>query len=332
MLPYRWRGKLVKNIVIFCDGTNQRYQRHNTNIVKLYQSVERDKTQTAFYDPGVGTFSILGRTLARKAGMALGLAFGAGVQHNIEDAYRFLMDHFEDADKVFLFGFSRGAFTARALAGMLYKCGLLEPGNENLIPYASEIYNKRDNEEIAQGFKQTFSRECKPHLIGVWDTVAAMGWVWGRKFFDAKLNPDVAFGYQVAAVDEKRPPFAISLWEESQKVSNQVIEQVWFPGFHSDVGGSHPDPGISDLTLEWMLRKAQNQGLRLRPGVLEQLSPNPAGATKPSHGGLFRLWRPQERTIPRGAKIHQSVFARMSDSEIEYRPPNLPEQYMEVAS
>ena len=186
----------MKNIVICCDGTGAEYGRNNTNVVKLYQRVIRDSDQIAFYDPGVGTFSFLGREVGRRVGIQLGRFFGAGLQQNVEDAYRYLMDRYEAGDKVFLFGFSRGAFTVRALAGMLHKCGLLQKGSINLIPYASKIYNRRDKHEIAAGFKETYSHECKPYFIGVWDTVGSMGWFWGKKFFDTVLNGDVAYGYQ----------------------------------------------------------------------------------------------------------------------------------------
>ena len=136
---------MPKNIIICCDGTGNEYGQQNTNVVKLYEAIVRDEQQIAFYDPGVGTFSILGRELGRRVGIGLGKAFGAGVQRNIEDAYRYLMDRYEPQDKLFLFGFSRGAFTVRALAGMLNRCGLLEKGSMNLVPYA-----RRESTTIAR--------------------------------------------------------------------------------------------------------------------------------------------------------------------------------------
>ena len=325
------REGAVKNIVICCDGTGAEYGRHNSNVVKLYQRVVRDSTQIAFYDPGVGTFSILGRNLGRRTGTLLGQAFGAGMQLNIEDAYRYLMDRYRTGDRVFLFGFSRGAFTVRALAGMLHKCGLLQRGGHNLVPYASRIYNRRGNEDIAAGFKDTYCHQCKPHFIGVWDTVGSMGWFWGRKFFDATLNEDVAYGYQAMAVDERRRKFPVSLWDESRKTEGQVIEQVWFPGFHSDVGGSHPDAGLSDIALKWMLERARDRGLRLREGWDQGLIPDPSGRIHESRRGLWLLWPPAVRRIPESARIHDSVFRRMENPANRYRPGNLPAQYLEVA-
>ena len=321
----------MKNIVVCCDGTGNEYGPNNTNVVKLYQSVVRDAAQIAFYDPGVGTFSFLGRELGRRVGIAMGMAFGAGLQQNIEDAYRYLMDRYEPGDRLFLFGFSRGAFTVRALAGMLHKCGLLQKGSNNLIPYASKIYNRHDNDEIASGFKETYSNECKPYFIGVWDTVGSMGLFWGRKFFDTYLNEDVVYGYQAVSIDERRRKFPISLWNESRKTEGQTIEQVWFPGFHSDVGGwSRPDAGISDIALKWMLENAQDKGLRLREGSLDSLNPDASGQINESRDGFWRIWRPSVRRIPESAKIHESVFARMNNPANNYRPRNLPAQHRKM--
>ena len=240
------------------------------------------------------------------------------------------MDRYEAGDRVFLFGFSRGAFTVRALAGMLHKCGLLQKGSNNLIPYASKINNRHDNDDIAAGFKETYSHECKPHFIGVWDTVGSMGWFWGRKFFDTYLNEDVTYGYQAVSIDERRRHFPVSLWNESRVLEHQTIVQVWFPGFHSDVGGSHPDPGISDITLKWMLENARDKGLRLKEGWIENLNPNPYGQIDESWKGVWRIWRPTVRRIPEFASIHSSVFKRMENPANRYQPRNLPTQYHEV--
>ena len=113
---------------------------------------------------------------------------GTGIRTNIEEAYRYLMNQFEPGDRVFFFGYSRGAYTVRALAGMIRKCGLLTKGSNNLVPYATRIY-KEASDETAAGFKSSFSRECKPHCIGVWDTVASVGWLLWRDYFsNMRLN------------------------------------------------------------------------------------------------------------------------------------------------
>ena len=319
---------MAKNIIVCCDGTGNEYGPHNTNVVKLYEAVERDPQQIAFYDPGVGTFSIFGRTLGRHLGILLGQMFGAGLQRNIEDAYRYLMDRYEADDRLFLFGFSRGAYTVRALAGMLHRCGLLQKGSVNLIPYASRIYNDRARHPLAAGFKRAYCHECHPHLIGVWDTVGSMGWFWGRKFFDTALNPDVPYAYHAVSIDERRRKFPVSLWRKPGK--GQTIEQVWFPGVHSDVGGSYAESGVSDVALEWMLAKAEAQGLRLKTDWRKRIAPDPSGPIHNSRKGFWRLWRPAQRVIPPGSLVHESVRERMSDEALQYDPRNLPREHTVV--
>ena len=312
-----------KNIIICCDGTGNEYGRNLTNVVRLYDAVIRDERQMALYDPGVGTFSALGLPGTEWLGLALGKAFGVGLRHNLADAYRYLMEHYAPGDRVFLFGFSRGAFIARALAGMLHKIGLLEEDSDNLIPYAFKIYNRHGNEDVARGFKRTYSRECKPYLIGVWDTVASLGWLTGKRFFDARLNRDVTYGYHAVAIDERRRKFEAFLWDESQASPEQTIEQVWFPGVHSDVGGWYEERGLSDISLRWMLLKAEAAGMRLRPDWQRRLElrPSPRAPIHRSRVGFWRLWRPVVRQIPEGAKFHRSVYERMEAERSDYLPP-----------
>ena len=319
---------MSKNIIICCDGTGNEYGDRNTNVVGLYQSLIRDQDQIAFYDPGVGTFDILGKTIGNKIGIMLGKGFGWGLQKNIEDAYMYLMNRYWPGDKVYLFGFSRGAFTVRCLAGMLFKCGLLQKGSNNLIPYASKIYNTQNNENIAAGFKETYCHECKVYFIGVWDTVASLGYFYGKKFFNAKLNGVVSYGYHAVAVDEKRKKFPVSLWDESRKEPGQTIEQVWFPGVHSDVGGSYPERGLSDGALKWMLQKAIDAGMLIKPDWEKNINPDPKDikAQHESRKNIWKLWPKVDRQIPENAKIHQSTFDRI-EANIGYAPPNLPEKY-----
>ena len=155
---------MPRNIVVCCDGTGNEYGPNNTNVVKLYEALVRDTNQLAFYDPGVGTFSPLGIPIGRRVGLLLGKAFGAGLQQNVEDAYRYLMDRYLPGDQLFLFGFSRGAYTVRALAGMLHLCGLLQKGSVNLVPYASRIYNNRDRHGVASGLQECVLPRLLPAL------------------------------------------------------------------------------------------------------------------------------------------------------------------------
>lgn len=322
----------MKNIVVCCDGTGAQYGHTKTNVVKLFEAIVRDQEQVAFYDPGVGTAGYTWRKITPKIELALSEAFGAGLRQNIEDGYKYLMDTYEMGDKVFLFGFSRGTHTVRSLAGMLRKCGLLEKGSNNLVSYTSKHYLKRGDDDVVAGFKQTYSRECKPHFLGVWDTVAAMGWFWGNEFPDNILNHDVPYGYQALAIDEKRKHFVESVWDETARAEHQVIEQVWFAGFHADVGGWHVDAGISDIALKWMLEHAQSKGLRVREGALDELNPDPSGMLHQSRNGMWRIFRPRVRHIPECSKLHESVFSRVEDPANSYRPGNLPNQYQKIMS
>ncbi|MTI32166.1 T6SS phospholipase effector Tle1-like catalytic domain-containing protein, partial [Xanthovirga aplysinae] len=159
-----------KNIVICYDGTGNEYGQNNTNVVKAFESIVQDEFQTGYYQPGIGTIDLLGRKYGRKMGILLGKAFGVGLQQNLEEGYRYLMNCFLPGDQIYFFGFSRGAFAVRALAGMIYHFGLLQKGSEQLIPYVSKMYNNK-NFSVKDGFKETFCQSCKPHFIGVWDTV-----------------------------------------------------------------------------------------------------------------------------------------------------------------
>ena len=327
----------MKNIVICCDGTRGKYdaEEKNTNVVRLFERLAPDGSdQVSYYDPGVGTHSSawtwLGRWLSNLAVSATGTSLlGAGVKGNVRQAYKYLMEHYEPRDRVFLFGYSRGAHTVRVLAAMLYKCGLLTKGSDNLIPYMINIYNDKNDERIADGFKQSFSRMCKPHFIGVWDTVAMVGLIppFRRRFSNNRLNPDVANAYQALAIDEKRWHFQPSVWEEGNLPVGQTIEQVWFPGCHADVGGQDLEAReISDYPLMWMLGKADDGGLCLKDNWSDGLRPDYKGPIKWSWKWfwLVTFHGPTKRVIPATANIHPSGWQRQTDPDCKYNPTNLP--------
>ena len=327
----------MRNIVICCDGTRGRYQAEekNTNVVRLYERLGKDGAeQISYYDPGVGTYSpfrgvVMGmadRLAASISGQGL---TSEGVDENIRQAYRYLMNYYEPGDRVYLFGYSRGAHTVRVLAGMLYKCGLLTKGSDNLIPSMVQIYRKRGNEKIAKGFKNSFSRVCKPHFIGVWDTVASVGWLSRRQFSNEILNPDVANGYQALAIDERRHHFRVSRWEECSIPECQTIEQVWFLGSHGDVGGQNANRGISDITLKWMLLQAKDKKLLLKQDWSAGLGPDYSGEIKRPDRHFWRI-RAKDRVIPESARIHRSVLQRRDDPAMRYQPRNLPRCHVET--
>ena len=350
---------MSKNIIVCYDGTGNEYGANNTNVVGIFEKILRDDNQVAFYDPGVGTFDPLGKTIGKKMGMVLSKAFGYGLRQNIEDGYEYLMNNYKpedpenpDAnDKLFIFGFSRGAYTARALAGMINRFGILQQGSKNLIPYVSKYYLNRElGREKEQQFKRTYCHPCKPHFIGVWDTVGSLGHINGRKFKDNILNKDVKYGYQAIAIDEQRKKFPVSLWNESEIGEDQYIEQVWFSGVHSDVGGWYKERELSDIALGWMLDRAEKHGLRVEEGWQKSLSQDPTttgdvkigmdpwrwktwigkdtyatGLLHQSRNGFWKLWSPVKREIPAGANIHRSVLDRMD--KVEAYNPTLPQDF-----
>jgi uncharacterized protein (DUF2235 family) len=202
---------MPKNIVLCCDGTANEFAGDRTNVVKLFFTLVHDpEQQRTFYHPGVGTMEPPGALtkFSHKLFRTLGLAIGYGLEADIRDAYVFLMDHFEEGDRVYLFGFSRGAYTVRCVTALLHMYGLIRRGNESLVPYAirmmmaiTKIAEKRDSKrdsrknelddylDLARNFKDHFSDPCKPYFVGVWDTVSSIGWIENPYVF--RLRPTI---------------------------------------------------------------------------------------------------------------------------------------------
>jgi uncharacterized protein (DUF2235 family) len=314
----------MKNIVICCDGTGNEYGNHNTNVVELYSIAVKSDKQIAFYDPGVGTGGWEYEEESHSFKAKRDQATGDGLQKNVEDAYRFLMRCYDNGDRIYLFGFSCGAFTVRALAGMLYKVGLLAMDNENLLEYASKLYcddGTKYSATVVAGFCSTFCRRCPVYFIGVWDTVESLV-LNGRRFYNSQLNPEIKFGYLALATDEKRKDFQPCLWEDS-KTSNQIIEQVWFPGVHSDVGGWYDERGLSNTALLWMIEKAKSCGMEVDTTRVAAYQSNPHDKLHDSYEGFWRFRGEHARTIPSGSLIHASVVERMEATSNQYKSTEL---------
>jgi uncharacterized protein (DUF2235 family) len=258
---------MAKNIVICCDGTGNEFGAANSNVVLLYSVLDLNdpRRQVAYYHPGVGTMGSphallrITRWVTRK----LGMAFGYGLSANIADAYTFLMNEYEPGDRLFVFGFSRGAYTARALCGMIYKFGLISRGNEGLVAYAARMFRYAPKDEtIAAKFKQTFSRSCPTYFLGLWDTVSSIGWITDPVHLPyTRTNPELNIARHAVSIDERRCFYRQNLlapWRHAQPP--QDIQQVWFAGVHSDVGGSYEEPPaglrLPRITLRWMLDEA----------------------------------------------------------------------------
>ncbi len=250
-----------KNVIVCLDGTGNQFKEDNSNVVKLFRVVVRDPTQVAYYDPGVGTLADpdYKTPLAKKINMLLGLAFGRGVTRNVEQAYAFLMDHYEEGDRLFIFGFSRGAYTARVLSGFIHSCGLLEAGCQNLIPYAMKLYKKVDF-PILNRFRSTFGRKVKIDFLGLWDSVSTTGWVYNPVFLPYTTNNEsVQVVRHALAIDERRSFFKDMRWGKKY-ADKQDIKEVWFSGVHSDVGGGYSEAtsALSKIPLRWMIEEAMN--------------------------------------------------------------------------
>jgi uncharacterized protein (DUF2235 family) len=354
-----------RNIVVCCDGTANEFAQHNTNVVKLYAALEHDPAiQATYYHPGLGTMEPAGALtpLARKTTKVLGVAFGYGLSNDIRDAYVFLMRHYQPGDKVFLFGFSRGAYTVRAVASLLHMYGLIRPGNEMLVPYAIRMLTGIERGksrkgadaravdeyfELAWRFKETMSwAACKPWFVGVWDTVSSVGWVENPlKVPFIADNPDIEIGRHAVAIDERRAFFRSHLWRPSAAAAThgpQDVKQVWFAGVHCDVGGGYAEPesGLAKIPLEWMLNEAVAAGLCVDEGKRGEIlgregggrfaPPDPDGPAHESLTGPWHLaefvfkkhydWKRRKtglrmnlyrrRSVPAGALVHKSVFAR----------------------
>jgi uncharacterized protein (DUF2235 family) len=340
----------MKKLVILCDGTwNRADQRSNgtacpTNVVKMAYRIakrsDRDTPQVVYYHQGVGTGNALDRYT--------GGAFGDGLEANIYDAYRFLVANYEDGDELYIFGFSRGAFTARSIVGMIRNCGILKRESVNQYTAAVAMYHDHQHgpdDPVALEFKKTHSvcgeREVPVKFIGVWDTVGALGiplrglrWMTRRdyQFHDTRLSKIVEHAYHALAIDERREPFQPTLWQYTPR-EGQKVEQVWFAGVHSDVGGGYPETGLSDVALDWMMSKAREAGLAFDAKTLLTfaLRCNFAAAAHDSRSMMYKMTKPVDRTIGLSAgvpdptqSVHPTVLERW-DTDRTYRPAGLRE-------
>ena len=305
---------MAKNIVVCCDGTGNSFDQiqKDSNVAKLYSCITIDASQVCYYHPGVGTMGAQNVRwwIARQWWRLKGLAFGAGLLANVGDAYRFLMDEYADGDKIYLFGFSRGSYTVRALASLLHVFGLLCRGNHGAIPYILRMYSHRTRVAnhkhvtfpVDEAFKWQFtdSRPVEIHFCGIWDTVSSYGWVYNPiKLPFIGNNPIVRTGRHAVSIDERRFFYQDNLW--GQPGPGQDIRQVWFSGVHSDVGGSYLEKGsgLSKVAFEWLLVEGQKAGLIIQRAKAETI----LGRVPPKVVGLPHYVPPNEN-----GKLHKSLW------------------------
>lgn len=324
------------------DGVNIR-----TNVQKIFEGICNEDAegikQIKYYDQGVGS---TGSKLRR----IIDGATGYGLDENILDAYKFIIWNYEHGDEIYLFGFSRGAYTARSLAGMIRKVGLVKNNDLNLIKQAYDLYRNttvKPDDTLAIEFRATHSQpepEAHVKFIGVWDTVGSLGipfMVMQNKekyqFHDPTLSSAVDFAYHALAVDEQRKSFIPTLWKQSEKAAGrnvpQVLEQRWFPGVHSNIGGGYPTMGISDIALQWIINKAMDTGLSFEEAYIDNkrnIAPNMRDVLYNSNKPPFSLLGKYVRKILQGEGdneiVDDSVYQRMGVTNIVpmYAPENVP--------
>jgi uncharacterized protein (DUF2235 family) len=261
---------MSKNIVICCDGTSNDVTSDSTNVLRLFRSLQRNERQIAFYDSGVGTLAdptmitARGRWVSKKVDMAI----GQSVRENVCEAYQFLSRHFQPGDKIFLFGFSRGAYTIRALAGMIHFLGLVRPELEGLARLAWAIYANDDASlpvsrrfEGGNRFKKSFAlgNEVRIHFVGAWDTVSSFGFIWNLRTAPYTANnPSIDHVRHAVSIDEHRACFQANLFRPKSADQHKSFQQLWFPGAHADVGGGYPEAesGLGKTALQWMYDEA----------------------------------------------------------------------------
>ncbi|MFQ5963260.1 MAG: DUF2235 domain-containing protein [Candidatus Scalinduaceae bacterium] len=390
---------MVRNIVLCSDGTGSKgIQKRGTNVFKLYEAVDlhghRNDSgrpqQFAFYDDGVGTENL-------KLLKILGGAFGWGLSKNVKQLYADLVRTYEKGDRIYLFGFSRGAFTVRTLAGLINTCGIIDREKLNSdaelldkVEMAYSKYRSKYRTFIGKCFREEYNEEWivdfrnehsvgdeKIAFIGVWDTVDAVGvpidelakfintFIYRFKFVDSKLSSEekVKKLCHALSIDDERLTFHPVMWDEEgeedkEDKKDSRIEQVWFAGVHSNVGGGYPKHGMSLISLDWMMSKAEQAGLRLTAKESKAEKAEPRLTTKDmlrfidhdrelyrdrrnvtdklydSRSGMAVYYRYKPRDIGGDKfcqeyhiitpKIHNSVIERILQCTEGYAPGNIP--------
>jgi uncharacterized protein (DUF2235 family) len=300
----------ARNLIIGCDGTwNDTDEPALTNVVKILNACAA-KNQVVHYEEGVGT--------AHWEALPGGI-YGKGLDRQILGAYRFLRKRFADRDraradnKVFIFGFSRGSYAARRLAGLITHSGI--PVKAGDVELAWQLYLKRDVDSANHMKQKGACFDIPIEMLGVWDTVKTTT---DEDFDDHKLPAQVVAGYHAMAIDEKRKFFPVLKWNNEARVN-----QTWFAGVHSDVGGGYKETGLSDIALHWMIDHAYGHGISFKASAVKKLKKNPRGKLHDSYDGIWKAFGTKKRSIAKSAKVHPSVKTRIQNVAV-YKPDNLP--------
>jgi len=338
----------MRNLLVAADGTwsspDQKDRGRNvpTNVVRFVRAVNensQDPKQLKYYDTGVGTAQWWNKF---RGGIA-----GRGLFKNMRDAYAWILRNHSTDDRLYLAGFSRGAFTVRSLAGLLGLCGIPDGADDpdRVAIEAARIYRNPDKDERkAQAAEFREKHACKAgtvQFIGVWDTVGALGLPTRgplgyffrnrHSFHDVSLGANVRHAFHAVAIHERRAPFEPTLWRGEKADTTETVVQAWFPGVHNNIGGGYVDTGLSDRALDWMIAHARDAGLVFNQAYLERrIDPNWFGELRDSLSLIYRTpltGLPRYREIGTGAlneRLHLSAVRRYaSPSRPEEPPENL---------
>ncbi|MGA8087842.1 MAG: DUF2235 domain-containing protein [Terracidiphilus sp.] len=319
---------MAKKVIICADGTwntphGPTGLPDDTNVRKLYLMLVDDATQLKYYDSGVGTDGTPFEHF-------FGGAMGEGLFEKVQDGYGFVSYVWDPGDDIYIFGFSRGAYTARSLAGMLAAFGVPTKNLDNrTVKRVFDAYRISDHGERLKA-KAELSAEygladVKVRMVGVWDTVGSLG-IPGHLFddfdqakygfLDTALNPCIQNAYHAISLDERRASFSPTLWtnpDGSSRDNDEQVQQVWFPGVHCDVGGSYAQCDLSNITLRWMIDNAKTCGLVFDNAVVQKCLPEsykPLGAAH-DEWKLIPWGLPKSRVAPSKAVMSNTVKLRL---------------------
>jgi uncharacterized protein (DUF2235 family) len=323
---------MPRNLIVCSDGTSNS-KRTKTNVWRFHHALKPLYGKDCFYDRGVGSF----------AADITGKAFGTGVDQNLRECYEFLVRRWEPGDRIFLFGFSRGAFTVRSLANFIDLVGLVAPTKKKVsvrnrkgpgrirkslqkinVQRAYDLYRLSRKQvferEITKARDEIGLRECPVYCIGVWDTVGAIGLPARRndpkahlkhRHHRTDLSPTVRYAFQALALDDERQVFWPDRFDAPGR-PDQTVEEVWFAGMHSDVGGGYEkEKRMSNVALRWMASKMPAT-LGISRSTFPVQEADSKGPMHDSRTGAAKAYRRRVRRPRPGAKAHASVLDRIA--------------------
>jgi uncharacterized protein (DUF2235 family) len=316
---------MARQLILCIDGTNNRFCDKPTNVLRVFRSLPKNSSELlSYYDQGVGTFG-LSETLfewEKVPSRIAGLAFGWGIKRNVLNAYRFLMENYQEGDQIFIYGFSRGSYAARVLAAMIHTLGLLPAHQAQQLDFAWSLLTTRTRSEkgapepslkrpwsyfwwrltadkrpdfsLMTQFKESFSQDVDVYFLGLFDTVSSVGWVYDPLVVPYTANnPSVRTIRHAVSIDERRCFFRQNLWNVAKAAD---LKQVWFAGVHCDIGGGYPleESQLALIALRWMIGESLEAGLNIDDASCRgELHPKTCPVADPlaqAHQSLSRWW------------------------------------------